>query len=184
MKINGKVLSGPEEVLIILPRQGDDIILKARAVLDFTGFEKICPRPKPPKVMRPGGPYVENVESPKYKEELLEWFSRRSEYMILKSLTDANPTLEFETIDIADPSTWGNIEKEFANSGFSEGEIMRISSAVLQANGLDDSKVEEAKERFLAQQVQDQDTNIGQKEEPSSTVVGGLAKDSVSNHQE
>ena len=49
-----------------------------------------------------------------------------------------------------DPSTWLNYEKELKDSDFSQIEINRLVSGVLQVNSLDEDHIKAARERFLA----------------------------------
>jgi hypothetical protein len=153
MRLKGKKLSAPEPVLIFLPRGEDEtIIFKARAVLDMSDFDSLCPRPKPSIRTHKNGTR-EFIEDSHYKGRLDAWGTKRTAYMILRSL-EATEELEWETVDIHRPDTWENYEKEFKESGFSDVEVQRIISGVLEANSLNESKIEEARRSFLAQQSQ------------------------------
>jgi hypothetical protein len=152
MKLNGKKIEGPNIELIFIPRADKEpIVLKAQAVTDYEAFKKLCPEPKPPKAMKPGRIIVQNTEDPEYKKAMEEHSKKRLEYMILQSLS-VTEGLEWETVNLGDASTWGNYEAELRASGFSDIEIQRIVMSVLSANGLDDAKVEQARNRFLASQ--------------------------------
>ena len=48
MKIGGVEIKGPHEELLILPRPDENIIIRAKAVMDMDVFDKLCPEPKPP----------------------------------------------------------------------------------------------------------------------------------------
>jgi len=152
MKIHGKKLDSPNEVTIVIPRQSGNIIFKAQAVLDFEPFKAICPQPEPPQIMKPGQQPREDLEDPKYVEELNKWSKQHTEWMIIKSL-EATEGLEWETVDKSDPETWANYEKELRDSGFAPAEITRIITSVLDACGLNQRKIDEATEAFLAGQV-------------------------------
>ncbi len=149
MKINGKKVSGANECIIVIPRgSGEDIILKARAVLDMDAFEKICPPPEPPVKMIPGGKKVANPRSKGYLKAVEAHSEKRLTYIILMSL-QATEGLEWETVDLDDHSTWGNFRKELQDSGFSSVEVNRIIGECVTVNALNDDKIEEARERFL-----------------------------------
>ena len=71
--------------------------------------------------------------------------------MILKSL-EATEGLEWETVKMDDPETWLNYEKELKDSGLSPIEVGRIVGICMSANGLDERKMEAARDAFLAEQ--------------------------------
>lgn len=148
MKINGKELKGPQEEVVVIPRGNEEIIIKARAVLDFTAFEQINPQPEPPEIMRPGGEKSVNPEDPRYLKAIATWAESKSNWMIIKSL-EATPGISWDTIDMAVPSTWVNFRKELADT-FTPGELGKIMDAVMTACGLNQAKIEEATKRFLA----------------------------------
>jgi hypothetical protein len=78
----------------------------------------------------------------------------RANWMFLTSIS-ATPDLEWETVKLNDPNTWENWRKELRDSGFSIPECNYLWSSFSEANSLDNSKIEEARERFLAsQQIQ------------------------------
>lgn len=151
MKIHGKKIEGPNEEIIPIPRSSGDIIFKASAVLDYEPFEKLCPVPKAPEVLKPGGAKYYDVEDKKYLEEINKWSRLKTSWMILQSLK-ATDGLEWESVDMSKPETWDNLESELESSGFTPIEISKIINGVISANGLDDQKMEEARKRFLASQ--------------------------------
>ncbi|HPT70880.1 MAG TPA: hypothetical protein PLE74_01200 [Candidatus Cloacimonadota bacterium] len=151
MKVNGKKIDGPSEVVIPVIRASGDIYFKAKAVLNFETFNALCPVPKPPMMQKPGEDAVAVLNDEKYLTKLGDFTRKRTAYMIIQSLS-ATENLEWETVKIDDSSTWLNYETELKNAGLSDIEIGRLINGVLEANGLDDQKVEEAKKRFLATQ--------------------------------
>jgi len=178
MRIAGKKLSEPNIEILIIPRGGDneDIIFKAKAVLDMDTFDKAYPTPSAPMKIVKGGKKVEDVDSPMFKKKVSDHNRRRIGYLIIKSL-EATEGLEWETVDLNNPETWENYEKELRDGGFSNIEIMRIIQCVMRANCLDESRLDEARDRFLLTQ-QAQDTSSSLQEEPNSTLSGVLATDS------
>lgn len=151
MLIQGRKLDGPKEEVLVIPRQDQDIIFKAKAVLDYSDFDQLCPRPTPPIVIKRGGAKVADPTDIDYQKSLDVWATNRTHWMILQSLS-ATEGLEWETIDLVKPETWGNYEDELRQSGFSEAEGARIVNLVISANGLDQSKIDEATQRFLVAQ--------------------------------
>lgn len=152
MKIGGKTPSAPKPELIVIPREDGDIVLQAAAVLDDTEFDTVCPAPLPPIVTKRGGTQFKDTEDRKYLEKLSGHSRKRFAWLILKSL-QATPDLVWETIDMKNPDTWLNYEKELQNSGFVQAEINRIIQGVMDANAMNDEKVKQAKDRFLLSQV-------------------------------
>jgi len=182
MKINGRKLEGPNVEILVLPRSDGDIVFKAQAVLDNTPFEKLCPQPKPPTMIKRGVGLVEDVESPVYKTELKNYATRRIEWLILESLK-ATEGLEWDTVNMSDSSTWKNYEKDLKNAGFGQYEINRIEQLVLDVNCLNESKMDEARKRFLLGQVQTQNNSTSQIIEQPNTQSGEHVNGSVSVHQ-
>jgi len=153
VKINGKVIEKAPPEVIVIPRQTGDIVFKAQAILDYTDFDAACPLPKAPTIHRPGQETpVLNPEDPKYKEKLLDWAEKKTDWMVLKSLL-ATDGLEWSTVDMSKPDTWSNYKKEMATSGFSEYEINRIMDKVFSACGLSTTKIDIATQNFLASQA-------------------------------
>ncbi len=152
MKLNGQVIE-PNIETIILPRSNsNDLIFKAQAVLNFEDFEKLCPRPIPPKITRPGGVVAEDIEDSKYKEQISDWAGYKTHWMILNSLS-ITEGLEWETVDFSDPVTWENYQTEMSDAGLSPADISRIMDGIMSACGLNEEKIEAAQKRFLAGQV-------------------------------
>lgn len=152
MKIAGKKIEGPNVELIIIPRGESQIVFKAQAVLDFSDFDKLCPAPVAKVKMFPGGKTIQDVESPEYKKELTKYSEKRIAWLYLQSLKSTEG-LEWETIDMSNSDTWNNFDSELKSAGFSAIEIMRITSGIMSANSLNETKIEEARNRFLAGQV-------------------------------
>ena len=152
MKINGKTIQGPNEVITIVTRQTGDLVFKARAILDYMKFDELCKVPTAPFKKMPDGTTFPDFDDKDYKVRIRTYSERKVGYMIIESLS-ATPGLEFDTIKINDPTSWENIEKEFKTAGLTEVEIQRVIASVWDANGLDNQKIEEAKNRFLASQL-------------------------------
>ena len=57
--------------------------------------------------------------------------------------------IEWDTVDPSNPATWTNWEKELLDSNLSQVEVNRVLGLCLEANALDDSKLQKAREVFL-----------------------------------
>lgn len=150
MKLNGVKIKGPNVVEIIIPRgDGLPIVLKAQAILDMDEYDRLCPMPEPPKKLMAGGARVPNFEDEHYVSAISLRGEQKMAYITIASL-QATEGLEWEGVKLSDPSTWSQVWTELKEAGFSEFEISRIRNKVMEANCLDESKVEEARKRFLA----------------------------------
>jgi hypothetical protein len=180
MKIKGQKIKGSHVEICVIPRGEDqpDYVFKACAVLNMDEFERLCPAPKPPFKILKGGIKNEDVESPIYKGQMETYENNRFNYLILKSL-EATEDLEWETVSMSDPNTWKNFRDELTESGFSNIEVGRIIRTVMQANCLDEDKIEKARNRFfLGQQDQDlQKTSSSPNGELNSMPSGEVVKE-------
>ena len=152
MKINGKEIVKQGIETIVFPRRGNDLVFKAKPVTDFTSFDKLCPRPKAPTKVIPGPQTIEDVESPVYKQELQTWAEKRTAWMLKESLS-ATEGLTWDTINPSDSNTWMNFNTELLDSGLSGIELTKLYDIIMIACGLNQDKIEEATNRFLAGQA-------------------------------
>lgn len=180
MKINGKRLDCPNIVTIVLPRSsGEDVVFKAKAVLDAEDFERLCPPPKPPTMIRKGFGRVEDIEDPRYKAAMEERNTKRFDWIIIQSLR-ATDGLEWEKVKYSDSNTWHLYKEELREAGLGDYEIQRLIRGVLEANCLDETKMEEARNRFLLGQVKGADGYSSLTTEQASTPSGEPVNGSVS----
>lgn len=147
MKFKGQKALGPKPEYIVIPRGDDNIVFIAKPILDYSGFDELCPRPTPPGILFPDGRKGQDVESPDFRNKLNEYLQLRTNWYIINALRET-PEMEWETVNYSDPSTWGNWRKEF-DEFLTEREINSVLDGIAVANGLDQAKIEEAKERFL-----------------------------------
>ncbi len=148
MKLHGKKIDPASETLV-LPRSSGDLVFIATAVASYENFDKLCPHPVPPTIKRPGQPEAQDTTDKDYLKALDQWASCRTAWMIIESL-NATPGIEWETVKPSEPTTWLNFQKELEASGLTQGECMRVINIVLDANGLNEKKIEAATKNFLA----------------------------------
>ena len=120
--------------------------LPRRGLKDMSEFSTICPAPKPPGKLTKDG-FIPNTNDPSYQQLLTMWGTKRLGYMAVKSLEPSEIT--WDTVDIANPATWGNWETDLKNGGLNQFEVNRVTGLVLEANSLDDDKIERARRIFL-----------------------------------
>lgn len=152
MKINGKTINRPTYEVVVIPRQSGDIVFKCGIVNDYTEFNTICPRPTPPSIVKPGGATFQNFEDKDYIEANIRWSGLKATWMVLKSLQSTEGFV-LDSVDMGNPDTWANWEKEFKEAGFTEHEVALIIDTIITANGLNHKRIEEATKNFLAGQA-------------------------------
>jgi len=143
---------GPNIETIVLPRgDGSQIIFKARAVLDYSGFEKLCPSPQMPRSQRAGGDWFDNPDDDDYKKKSDDRSSLEIDWMIIESLK-ATDGIQWEQVDYEKPSSWKLWRDELKAAGFSKVEVGRIFNGVWAANSLDERLVKQARDSFFRSQ--------------------------------
>jgi len=166
MKIGGVEVKGPNEVLLVLPRGEEDIVIRARAVMDMDAFEELCPEPKPP-VLRTKAGVEPNVDDPGFKQQMANYNEKRLAYIVVKSLEPSE--IEWDLVDPESPQTLDKWQEDFQAAGLSTVEINRILQTVMEANALDESKIEAARQVFLRGQRQLAEKSSGPNTEPAIT---------------
>lgn len=164
MKLNGKPVSGVYVETVLIPRPSEIVVedgirreepvyhvFKLGAVLDYADFEKMCPEPEAPIVVKPGDVRSRNVEDKGFRARVEQHLKKRFAWAFLQSIKQT-PELEWDTVNPADPETWENYEQELRDSGFSASEVGRLYTAFHTANGMNEKKLEEARKSFLQRQ--------------------------------
>lgn len=177
MKIAGREVKGKNRKTVVLPREGQDpIVFVAEAISDFGRLNDFLPVPEPPVVTKPGGVVEKNFKDKGYQQQMINYNTRRMAWVFLQSIKPSN--IEWATVDENDPSTWTNYLKELQEAGFSAIEIGRIGDAVLEANCLDEDKLEAARQVFLRGQAAARKDSSGQNTPAQSSQSGEPVSDS------
>jgi len=100
---------------------------------------------------------------------------------VLQKVKDTQP-IEWETIDLNNPETWGNIEKELRDAKFNPSEIARIINGALEANSLSEHMIDAAVQDFLALKSLQEVVESFPVEEHGSTQSGEPASVSDVDH--
>lgn len=182
MKYKGKHLGGPRKKIVPIirdPEEGGNIFFVVKGVTDLAPFEKMCPTPKPPEDVLPGGKTRANLESPVYKEQIGKWWAKRSAWIAITSLRDS-PDITWEQVKWDEPETWTLWNTELMEAGFADGEVGRILTAIMEVNGLNEGMLEEARQSFLTTQAEAGKDPSSPPAEASSTQPGTPASDSAS----
>lgn len=175
MRIGGVKIEGPNEEILVLPRLGEDIVIRAQAVSDMDAFNVLVPEPKPPGKLTKNG-WEPTLKDETYQEKLKRYGEQRFAYMVITSLIPSR--IEWGEVDLDSPKTWRSWEQELKDAGLSTVEVDRITVCVMRANALDENKLKEARELFLLGMAEAQRKSSGLETEPESTPSGEPANDS------
>ena len=150
MKIGGREVTRNIQVLV-LPRPEGDLVIKAQAVAVNEDFDALVPKPTAPGIRTKDG-FKQDEEDTDYlkaveKRDALFW-----DYLCLRSLEPSE--IEWEKVDLNKPGTWDKWQDEMIEAGLSQTEVNLIQKCVMQANALDEEKLEQARESFLRGQGQ------------------------------
>lgn len=147
MKIKGKEVAALGVDYIVIPRPKENIVLKLGPVTDMSKFEDLVKRPNPPTVNMEDGEF-EDTDDPIFLKEIREYSTKRFNWQLMHSLLYTDD-LEFEGVDLDNPNTWDNFEKDF-NKYFSDVERTVILNKFMLVNGLTTKLIEDATKDFLA----------------------------------
>lgn len=169
MKISGVDPSKLSTVeILVLPRGEDVIVFRATGLASYDEFDALCPEPKPPGAFNPQREFIPNPEDPSYRDMLATYGNKRMAYMAIKSLEPSD--IEWEQVDIDNPSSWTLWSDELREAGFTQVEVNRIMGLVLDANCLNEERLEKARAVFLLGQVAaSESTSTGPNSEPKSS---------------
>lgn len=188
MKTRGRKLEGPASILLVFPRgEGrEPVKLEVIAVLDRSDFEKLLPETLPPVKVKRGGEKELDFNDKNYKlaaasrsEMYTLWLGIKSLYSPSEVEGGDPEPVEWEIVDVNDPSTWSKYEDELIQSGFSDMERRRIAAAVWEVNTLSESTMKEARDSFLVSRQEQALLSSSQKVAPEDTSSGEPASDSV-----
>lgn len=171
MKLAGKKIKGRNRVIIPIPRPDGNLIFIAEAVPGYEVFEKMVKEPKAPAKQKPDKSMVYDYNDTGYIIQLGVYNKRRIAWLILESLK-STPDLEWETVNMNDPATWENWEKELKAADLNQFEVNRILNGVFEANCLNEGLVQAARESFLHGMEEEQRKSSGQSSEPGNTPSG------------
>lgn len=153
MKINN--LTVPKEYVctLVIPKADVEFVFKAKPVLDFTGFDTLCPRPVKQMATFPGGK-KKQVSTTEYEQAEAVWLEQRYDWMILQSLM-ATDGLEWDSVNPDDPGTWKNWREDLLSEGFSDHETRLLQEMVHDACGINTDRIEKATKSFLQRAEQE-----------------------------
>lgn len=175
MKIGGvSVTAPPMEGPLVIPRQ-PPIAFWGQAIPDMEEFNRLCPMPTPPGKHVPNKGFVPDTDDKNWLDAVKRHDSQRTGYIIIKTLEPSN--IEWDQVSLAKPNTWLLWRADFKKAKFTDFEIQRIINFVEDANGLNEAKLEQARELFLHGRDQEQSDISSPNSEPESSQSGEPASD-------
>jgi len=148
MKLGGRKLSNNNLEIVVIPRNDGDLVFKFRPVLSTESFDKLVKLPDIPIITDAQGTRS-LPDDPEYRKNVLAYINLKSQWMFLDSIS-ATEGLEWETVDIGNSKTWALYTDELREAGLTEIEAQMLSRAFEKVNSLNESHLEEARNRFLA----------------------------------
>jgi len=177
MRIKDREILGPNKEIIPIPRgNGDDLVFVAEAVLDHSEFDKLCPIPKP-RIKKIADQDIPDLSDKAYLKKIDQYSQKKTAWLVLTSLK-ATDGLEWDQVDLKDPSTWLLFRKEMHEAGLSDNEINMIINGALSAQRLNEYKIEAARKRFLLRERARLEVLSSLKDEQRNMQSGEPVKDS------
>lgn len=175
MKIGGVSVTKPSECFLVLPREEGDLCFIARPVQNWEEFHAQCPEPKAPQKMVKGV-WVADESDMTYSQVRREYEARRLGWLVIKSLEPSDIDWDGK-VDIDKPSTWSKWTQALLDAGMTNTEVNHVTKLVLEANLLDESKLEAARESFALGRRVLAEKSSSQATEPESSPSGKPAND-------
>ena len=172
MKLDGQELHIPyeKEVLVRRDNPKDSKLIKFKTVPNAREqFKDILAPPKAPVMTNvKTGKKTPKEDDPKYLKEVDEYTAKGLIHIFLTSIQG----VEWETVDLKDPSTYENYIQEMIDAGLTEREVETLYSVALTMTMLSVEMVDEADKDFLAEvraQAKNTSTLITEKDSTPST---------------
>lgn len=179
MKIGDQVIEGElaalNEDVLVLPRKKTQIVLTARALADMDLFEKLVPEPKPKRVFKKGTGWVADLEDTTYMDQMKQYGEMRVAYFVVMSLEPSE--IEWDSVDVNKPATWGQWEDDFKGCGFTQHECNLILGLCFRVNQLDERKLEQARQLFVLGQEAAANESSSPSSEQKNTPSGEHASE-------
>jgi hypothetical protein len=102
-----------------------------------------------------------------YLELMDNYHNQRISWLVITSLAPTN--IQWEKVNINDPTTWNSWADELQEAGLSDLETNRVVSVVMEANSLDEKKLEEARQAFILGQEMEASESSGPQTEQATT---------------
>lgn len=153
MKYAGEKVEGLNIQTIVIPFNGKNHVFRAQCIRDYSDFDKFCKEPEPPVKHFPDGHQEKDFDDEDWSKLISDYCKLKADWVLMKSLEPSvcEGGIEWETVDETDSSTWCNVMIELQEA-FPEDAVSRIVRICNEANLLNQRKITEATESFLASQ--------------------------------
>lgn len=155
-KVQGKKRVNPRTEMFFIPEfyeDGEPLILTLGAVLDFDKFNELVKLPETPTVRKPNGETYKDPDDSDYRKSLFEYWLKKNDYIQIQSVLFTEG-FEYEFVNINDPDTWSEFDKDLSGLGLTEVQITFLKNMVSDLNGINERRMEEAREAFFAENNQ------------------------------
>lgn len=148
MLIAGAKVNSPPKDVVILPRAEGNLIFHIIGVPTFSPFDDMCPRPKPPRILK-RGQQMDNLDDPTFRKQWDDWAQLRQDWLLINSLDVELNEITWEEVDPKEPSTWSKVNDELLGAGLTQIELNRLIERVYEVNALSERGMEQARANFL-----------------------------------
>lgn len=148
MKIGGVAVFLPPRDVVVFPRAEQNLIFHIIGVESFEEFDTICPRPKPPQMLKKGR-QQDNFDDPAYAKQHEAWAQARQDWLLIKALAVPENEITWDEVIISDPTTYAKVNDELRAIGLTQIELNRLIGKMYEVNALSETGMESARANFL-----------------------------------
>ncbi|CAL1125571.1 unnamed protein product [Cladocopium goreaui] len=138
-------------------------------IVERDEFDNLCPAPKAPVKTTKNGAEPD-TEDDNYKKSMEVHNRKWLSYLVIKTLEPSD--IEWDTVDLGEPSTWVKWQDELKANNFCQAECNRILQFCLEVNSLDEAKLDKARESFLQGLVKAPRINLTKYRKQLQTELG------------
>ena len=148
MKYKGhKVLKAPKHIEVFEREEGA-LVFVLEVTRNYDEFNALCPLPSPSLITHANGQKEFDTRTDSYHKRLTEYAGKQTAWGFWQAIKGTEG-LEFETVVAEDPSTWKNAQDELQEFLLPH-EWMRLQSAWLKLNQIDEDRIKVARDNFLS----------------------------------
>lgn len=168
---------------VVFKREGDIcLVFDLVTVTNYEEFKAICQPPKPFFRQYPDGRQEPVFDDPEFQKQQLEYAQRQTNWTFLKSIA-ATAGLEWETVNMGDPATWGNYENEL-EQWLTVMERTALLNAFIRVNSVTEESLKAARDAFLSGALKELHTpDHSPVQEPTNIQFGEPVSVSASDPQ-
>ncbi len=173
LRIGSVVVDGPKSTLLVIPREPNPIVFKFVSVNNSADFDKVFPMPEPRKTWDvKSQSYRILTEEEGYKAKVAARKQAFQDWNFLQAIKPSN--IEWNTVVMDDPTTFGNWRKDFEEAGLNTSEINVIFLKYFETNQLTEEILTEARRSFLASQEAEKLVELQRQTSDSQSMESGV----------